>query len=56
VVAAYPHAPRGPAVIHPQHPGVPIYHNSAIWPFVTGIYTCTLVLLCSANDSHRCSL
>lgn len=38
VVATYPHAPRGPPVIHPQHPGVPIYHNSAIWPFVTALW------------------
>jgi hypothetical protein len=35
VVAAYPHAPLGPPVIWPQQPATPIYHNRAIWPFVT---------------------
>lgn len=34
-VATYPHLERGPPVIWPQSSEVPIYHNRAIWPFVT---------------------
>jgi hypothetical protein len=34
-VGAYPHGAFGPPVIWPQQPFVPIYHNRAIWPFVT---------------------
>ncbi|MFT5460815.1 MAG: hypothetical protein ACI9K2_007335, partial [Myxococcota bacterium] len=34
-VAAYPHGVHGPPVLAPQQPHVPIYHNRAIWPFVT---------------------
>ena len=34
-LARYPHAPFGAPVIAPQQPGVPVYHNRAIWPFVT---------------------
>lgn len=35
VLANYPHSEMGAPVIFPQQPGVPIYHNRAIWPFVT---------------------
>ncbi|MBT9597020.1 MAG: esterase [Vitreoscilla sp.] len=34
-LAHYPHAPFGAPVISPQQPGVPVYHNRALWPFVT---------------------
>ena len=34
-LARYPHAPFGAPVIAPQQPEVPVYHNRAIWPFVT---------------------
>ncbi|GCL64079.1 MGH1-like glycoside hydrolase domain-containing protein [Pseudaquabacterium pictum] len=34
-LARYPHAPFGAPVLAPQQPGVPVYHNRAIWPFVT---------------------
>jgi hypothetical protein len=34
-VGSYPHGPHGPPVIWPQQPLTPIYHNRAIWPFVT---------------------
>jgi hypothetical protein len=34
-VGAYPHGVFGPPVLWPQQPFVPIYHNRAIWPFVT---------------------
>jgi hypothetical protein len=35
ILASYPHGPMGAPVIFPQQPGVPVYHNRAIWPFVT---------------------
>jgi hypothetical protein len=35
ILATYPHGPMGAPVIWPQQPGQPIYHNRAIWPFVT---------------------
>lgn len=35
ILASYPHGPVGAPVIFPQQQGVPIYHNRAIWPFVT---------------------
>lgn len=35
ILASYPHGPLGAPVIWPQQPGMPIYHNRAIWPFVT---------------------
>jgi len=35
ILAHYPHGPLGAPVIWPQQPGVPVYHNRAIWPFVT---------------------
>ncbi|MFM2066834.1 MAG: hypothetical protein RLZZ584_1743 [Pseudomonadota bacterium] len=34
-LAHYPHAPFGAPVIAPQQPGVAVYHNRAIWPFVS---------------------
>lgn len=38
IVAGYPHLPKGPAVIWPQQQDTPIYHNRAIWPFVTAYW------------------
>ena len=35
ILAHYPHGPMGAPVIYPQQPGVAIYHNRALWPFVT---------------------
>ena len=35
ILARYPHGPMGPPVIYPQQMDVPVYHNRAIWPFVT---------------------
>jgi hypothetical protein len=35
ILAHYPHGPMGPPVIWPQQPGMPVYHNRAMWPFVT---------------------
>ena len=34
-LARYPHAPFGAPVIAPQQPDEPVYHNRAIWPFVS---------------------
>lgn len=35
----YPVGPHGPPVVWPQDRSVPIYHNHAIWPFVTAYWT-----------------
>jgi len=35
ILASYPHGPMGAPVIFPQQPGIAVYHNRAIWPFVT---------------------
>ncbi|TRX53428.1 MGH1-like glycoside hydrolase domain-containing protein [Thalassomonas sp. M1454] len=35
ILASYPQGPMGPPVIFPQQPNIRIYHNRAIWPFVT---------------------
>ncbi|TFW29389.1 esterase [Massilia arenosa] len=35
ILAHYPHGPIGPPVIYPQQPDRAVYHNRAIWPFVT---------------------
>jgi hypothetical protein len=36
ILASYPHGPMGAPVIWPQQIGMPVYHNRAMWPFVTG--------------------
>jgi hypothetical protein len=38
VVARYPHLPKGAPVIWPQQQDTRIYHNRAIWPFVTAFW------------------
>ena len=35
ILAHYPHGPLGAPVIWPEQPGRAIYHNRAMWPFVT---------------------
>ena len=35
ILARYPHGPMGAPVIWPQQQGMPVYHNRAMWPFVT---------------------
>jgi len=37
-IARYPVLPKGPPVVFPQEPSVAIYHNRAIWPFVTAYW------------------
>jgi len=38
IVRHYPVGPFGPPVVWPQERTVPIYHNHAIWPFVTAYW------------------
>lgn len=38
VVSRYPHLPKGAPVIWPQQQDIRIYHNRAIWPFVTAFW------------------
>jgi hypothetical protein len=38
MIANYPHLAKGAPVIWPQQQQVPIYHNRAIWPFVTALW------------------
>lgn len=35
ILARYPGTAAGPPVVWPEQPGVAIYHNRAVWPFVT---------------------
>jgi hypothetical protein len=35
ILSRYPHGPLGAPVITPQQPGMAVYHNRAMWPFVT---------------------
>jgi alpha-glucosidase len=35
IVQHYPISAAGPPVLWPEQPGIAIYHNRAIWPFVT---------------------
>ncbi len=35
VLQHYPSSAAGPPVLWPEQPGIAIYHNRAIWPFVT---------------------
>jgi hypothetical protein len=39
VLKNYPVGPHGPSVVWPQEKTAPIYHNQAIWPFVTAFWT-----------------
>ena len=39
IVKHYPVGPHGPPVVWPEERTVPIYHNQAIWPFVTAYWT-----------------
>ncbi|MCG7587163.1 amylo-alpha-1,6-glucosidase [Photobacterium sp. OFAV2-7] len=36
IMANYPHSQFGVPVYFPQQPDIAVYHNRAIWPFVTG--------------------
>ncbi len=38
IISNYPQAQYGPPVVWPQEQTVPIYHNHAVWPFVTAYW------------------
>lgn len=38
-ISRYPLFPAGPPVLFPEQQDAPIYHNRAIWPFVTAYFT-----------------
>ncbi|MFO0549574.1 MAG: hypothetical protein U0271_14370 [Polyangiaceae bacterium] len=38
IVSSYPHFTRGAPVAFPEQQDTPIYHNRAIWPFVTAFW------------------
>jgi hypothetical protein len=38
ILRNYPTGPFGSPVVWPQEKGIPIYHNHAIWPFVTAFW------------------
>jgi hypothetical protein len=38
ILRSYPHAAFGPPVVWPQEPDVAVYHNRAVWPFVTAYW------------------
>jgi len=48
ILRNYPTGPHGPPVVWPQDKTVPIYHNQAIWPFVTAYW---IKAARQANDS-----
>jgi hypothetical protein len=58
IVAHYPHGPMGAPVIYPQQQGVPVYHNRAMWPFVTayGLKAATITGNVSVADAAYQSL
>lgn len=39
IIKNYPVGVHGPPVVWPEERSVPIYHNQAIWPFVTAFWT-----------------
>jgi hypothetical protein len=53
ILARYPHGPMGAPVIYPQQLDVPVYHNRAIWPFVTayGLKAATMTGNVSVADA-----
>lgn len=58
IVANYPHGPMGAPVIFPQQQGMPVYHNRAIWPFVTayGLHAAAMVGNASVADAAYATL
>lgn len=48
----YPTGPFGPPVQWPQDPTVPIYHNHAIWPFVTAYWIKSARVARAAKAMH----
>jgi hypothetical protein len=58
ILERYPHGPMGPPVIHPQQQGMPVYHNRAMWPFVTayGLKAAAMTGNASVADAAYASL
>jgi hypothetical protein len=58
ILASYPHGPMGAPVIWPQQQGMPVYHNRAMWPFVTayGLRAAALAGNVSVADAAYASL
>lgn len=58
ILASYPHGPMGAPVIWPQQPDMPVYHNRALWPFVTayGLRAASLAGNVSVADAAYASL
>ncbi|MES2756115.1 MAG: esterase [Pseudomonadota bacterium] len=58
ILERYPHGPMGPPVIYPQQHDVPVYHNRAMWPFVTayGLKAAAIVGNVSVADAAYESL
>jgi hypothetical protein len=58
ILASYPHGPMGAPVIWPQQQGMPVYHNRALWPFVTayGLRAAALAGNVSVADAAYASL
>ena len=58
ILAHYPHGPMGAPVIFPQQAGMPVYHNRALWPFVTayGLQAAALSGNVSVADAAYASL
>ena len=58
ILANYPHGPFGAPVIFPQQPDVAVYHNRALWPFVTayGLKAAVIGKNVSAADAAYDSL
>jgi len=47
ILRSYPHAAFGPPVLWPEERDVPVYHNRAVWPFVTAYW------LLAARKAHN---
>ncbi|WP_237152631.1 MGH1-like glycoside hydrolase domain-containing protein [Oryzibacter oryziterrae] len=58
ILAAYPQALFGPSVVYPQQPDTFVYHNRAIWAFVTayGLEAAARVGAVAAADAAFASL
>nr|WP_232018858.1 amylo-alpha-1,6-glucosidase [Aeromonas encheleia] len=58
IVSRYPMGPYGAPVYFPQQPDMPVYHNRAIWPFVSayGLKAAARVQNVAVADRHVDSL
>lgn len=58
IVSRYPLGPYGAPVYFPQQPDMPVYHNRAIWPFVSayGLKAAARVQNVAVADRHVDSL